>query len=811
VDGGTQLNKPMNADRTRWLVYFGTFLTAASVLELEVAWTRIISVMSWHHFTYMIISIALLGFGSAGSYLALRGAKARDGFGDLSRYAFLYSIAILVSLILVTRIDFDALLITKDLKELLKLLLIECLLATPFFFAGLTLSHIITRFQGDIHRVYFADLVGASAGCLLSVVAIQTIGATNAVFLAAVLAGAVGLLFQAAESGWRRPKAWALFGLSLAVLLVGVWKNPYLVYPTARKGTSFIANRAKGPWAIEDSHWTVLARIDVAKPLMQGLPAFASNVSPRRRNYQWENRFIGQDGMAPTWMLRSDGDVKKMEFLDGFLQGAPYVIQKSPRVLVIGVGGGIDVLIALYNGAKHVVGAEVNSYTVRAITEKWADFTGNIFNRPDVEIIASEGRHFLSRGKDSFDVIQLSGVDTWAAALAGGYVATETYLYTVEGVMAAMEHLTPNGVLSYSRFVLDPPGETLRLAGVMAEGLRRRGVANPGLNVVIVNGSLWADTLVKNTPFTREEVEALRTWAKTNEFGILFDPFARNDERYELLLRGSPNLIERFYRESRFNLSPPTDDRPFFFNYEKWRNFVTELKDQRLFPAPSAILPMVSALGLILLLATFGILIPMHRQRLVGVPGAWSSIVYFGSLGLGFMFVEIALIQKLMVFLGGPMYSLAFTLFVILFFSGLGSYFGRKWRALETLTTLAILIPTVIVLMSIVLSAAVPRLLGMALPLRIMIGILVISPVAFVIGLPFPVGLTIVGRVSPNWVPWAWAINAFTTVLGTLLAVLLSMNFGFQNVFTSAAFLYLFALLVMRRLAQRAAAAGPDP
>jgi spermidine synthase len=514
--------------------------------------------------------------------------------------------------------------------------------------------------------------------------------------------------------------------------------------------------------------------------------------------------------MAPTWMLRSDGDVKKMEFLDGFLQGAPYAIQKSPRVLVIGVGGGIDVLIALYNGAKHVVGAEVNSYTVRAIKEKWADFTGNIFNRPDVEIVASEGRHFLSGGKDSFDVIQLSGVDTWAAALAGGYVATETYLYTVEGVMAAMEHLTPNGVLSYSRFVLDPPGETLRLAGVMAEGLRRRGVANPGLHVVIVNGSLWADTLVKNTPFTREEVDALRTWAKANEFGILFDPFARNDERYELVLRGSPNLIERFYRESRFDLSPPTDDRPFFFNYEKWRNFVTELKDQRLFPAPSAILPMVCALGLTMLLATFGILIPMQRQRLAGMPGAWSSIVYFGSLGLGFIFVEIALIQKLMVFLGGPMYSLAFTLFVILFFSGLGSYLGRRWRALETLTTLAILIPTVIVVMNLVLSAAIPRLLGMALPLRIMIGILVISPVAFLIGMPFPLGLTIVGRLSPSWVPWAWAINAFTTVLGTLLAVLLSMHFGFQKVFLSAAFLYLVALLVMRRLAKRATAAGPD-
>ena len=443
--------EPMNADRTRWLVYLGTFLTAASVLELEVAWTRIISVMSWHHFTYMIISIALLGFGSAGSYLAFKGPKPRQGFSGLSRYAFAYSVSVVVSLLLVTRIDFDALLITKSLIELLKLLVVECLLATPFFFAGLTLSHIITRFQEDIHRVYFSDLVGASAGCLVSVVAIPTIGATNAVFLAAVLAGAVGLLFQIAEEGWRRPKAWALFGISVLVLLVGVWKNPYLVYPTARKGTSFIANRTQGPWAIEDSHWTVLARIDVAKPMMQGLPAFASNVSPRHSNYQWENRFIGQDGMAPTWMLRSDGDLKKMEFLDGFLQGAPYAIQKSPQVLVIGVGGGIDVLIGLYNGAKHVVGAEVNSYTVRAIKQKWAGFTGNIFNRPDVEIIATEGRHFLSRNKDRFDVIQLSGVDTWAAALAGGYVATETYLYTVEGVMAAMEHLTPNGVLSYSR------------------------------------------------------------------------------------------------------------------------------------------------------------------------------------------------------------------------------------------------------------------------------------------------------------------------------------------------------------------------
>jgi hypothetical protein len=506
-------------------------------------------------------------------------------------------------------------------------------------------------------------------------------------------------------------------------------------------------------------------------------------------------------------MLSSDGDIKKMEFLDGYLQAAPYVIQKSPQVLVIGVGGGPDVLIALYHEAKHVVGVEVNSYTVRAIKEKWADFTGNIFNRPDVEIINNEGRHFLSRNNDSFDVIQLSGVDTWAAVLAGGYVATETYLYTVEGVMAAMEHLTPNGVLSYSRLVPDPPGETLRLAGLMAEGLRRRGVANPGLQVVIIKGSLWADTLVKNCPFTAAEVGALRTWAKQNEFDVLFDPFGQNDPRYELVLRGSPDRVEQFYGENLFDLSPPTDDRPFFFNYEKWRNLVMELKLQRLAPAPSAILPMLCALGLSMLLATLGILMPMCRHRVAGMPGAGSSIVYFGSLGLGFIFVEIALIQKLMVFLGGPTYSLAFTLFIILSFSGLGSYFSRRWRALEALTLLAILIPVVIVLMSIVLSVAIPHLLGLALPLRIMVGILVISPVAFLIGMPFPLGLTIVGRLSPGWVPWAWAINSFTTVLGTLLAVLLSMHFGFHRVFLLAAFLYLLALLAMRRLARRAAAA----
>jgi hypothetical protein len=342
----------------------------------------------------------------------------------------------------------------------------------------------------------------------------------------------------------------------------------------------------------------------------------------------------------------------------------------------------------------------------------------------------------------------------------------------------------------------------------MAEGLRRRGVANPALHVVIINGSLWADTLVKSTPFTREEVSALRTWARVNEFGILFDPFAQNDQRYELVLRGTPSLIERFYRESPFDISPPTDDRPFFFNYEKWRNFLGELKDQRLFPAPSAILPMVCALALTSLLAAFGILIPMYRQRLVGVPGAGSSILYFASLGLGFIFVEIALIQKLMVFLGGPTYSLAFTLFVILFFSGLGSYFGRKWMAFNALTTLAIVIPAVIVLMSIVLSVAIPHLLGLALPLRIIIGILIIGPVAFLIGMPFPLGLSVVGRLYPGWVPWAWAINSFTTVLGTLLAVLLSMHLGFQKVFLSAAILYLFALLVMRRLAQRTAGCG---
>ena len=463
-------------NRSKWLVYLGTFLTAASVLELEVALTRIISVMSWPHFTYMIISIALLGFGWAGSYLVLKGGTTEQhGFGDLSRYAFAYSISIVVSLLLVTSVECDVLLITRSIGELLKLLMIESLLAVPFFFAGLTLSHIVAQFQADIHRVYFADLLGASVGCLLSVAAIPSLGATNAVFLAAVLAGVVGLIFQAAESSLKRPKPWALFGFSALTLGLGIWIDPYLVNPAPLK-LAFARVSAK---AIEDSHWSMLARIDVYKPVIRWIPSCGSEISRRRWDTIWETRFITQDGAAPSWMFRSDGDVKKMEFLDGFMSGAPYVIQKAPRVLVIGVGGGIDVLIGLYNGAKHIVGAEVNSYMVHAIKEKWAKFTGNIFNRPDVEIVVSEGRHFLSKSTDRFDIIQLSGVDTWAATLAGGHVATETYLYTVEGMVAAMQRLTPNGVMAYSRGVLDPPGETLRLAGVMAAGLRRprRGYA----------------------------------------------------------------------------------------------------------------------------------------------------------------------------------------------------------------------------------------------------------------------------------------------------------------------------------------------
>ncbi len=794
-------------------IYVSTFMIAFCTLVFEIALTRIFSVLTWHHFTPMIVSIALLGFGVAGSFITLRNkaGSTRLSSAFIARNAFLFGFSTVFSVLLITRIHFEPLAITKDWTQLLSLFSYYILLTIPFFFAGLCLGSIVSLYQKDISRVYFSDLLGASAGSLVSALAIKTLGVTNLVFLIALLGGITGLIMDSFQKGWGNGKNWLKVSFLALCLAAGLYFDPYLVHVPPSKPLFYGANPWKTDSDIVFSRWSVVGRIDITRPIRRHLSAFGGEVSSLARDVQWEHIFIYQDGQAPTGILKTDGNLSKMPFLANYLQAAPYALKKNPKVLVIGIGGGIDGLIALAHNATEVTGVDINPFITDAITRKYAGYAGGIFNRPDVDIIIAEGRHFLSRTDGRYDVIQLSGVDTFTALASGAYALAETYLYTTEAIKDYWNHLSEDGVLSFSRWYFKPPRETLRLGAMMVQAMEEMGVAEPSRHIAIINGASWAETLLKKTPFSLEEMEVVRGWARGNRFELMYDPEVPMNSEFDRVLRSPRRQREEFFRRYVYNVRPASDDRPFFFDYYKWRHLFRKESGKYGFVAtnmPLSLWTLVLSLVQILLLAVLGILYPQLKlkEALTAKRGKLAVVCYFGALGLGFIFIEIALIQKLMVFLGGPTYSFSITLFSILLFSGIGSYFTRRVKAAPK--KIFIVLPVFLVLLSLgvsqALSLAIPHWLGFSLPLRAVLAILVLAPLAFVMGMPFPSGIRLLSRYEPGLVPWAWATNSFLTVFGSIFCIFLSMMLGFQFVFVLAGLIYALGFLFIQPLVRRA-------
>lgn len=788
-------------------ILLSTFLIAFSTLLFEIALTRIFSVLSWHHFTPMIISIALLGFGVAGSFLTLRNRKDPSLLSSafIARNAFWFGFSALFSILLITRIHFEPLAIAKDWTQLLSLFSYYVLLTIPFFFAGLCLGAIITLYSKDINRVYFSDLLGASIGSLVSTFAIHYLGVTNIVFLIALLGGITGLIMDSFHKGLGNAKNWLKVGFFALCLAAGLYFNPYLVHVPSSKPLFHAANPWKGENDIASSRWSVVGRIDITKPIRRILSAFGGDISPNVRHTQWEHLFIYQDGQAPTGILKSDGDISKMPFLQNYLQAAPYAVKKNPTVLVIGIGGGIDGLIALSHGATHVTGVDVNPLIIDAITRKYARYAGGIFNRPNMKMIVAEGRHFLSKTKDRYDVIQLSGVDTFTALASGAYALTESYLYTTEAMKDYWNHLTAEGILSFSRWYFKPPRETLRLTAMMVKAMEDMGVAEPSSHIVIVNGKSWAETLLKKTPFSPQEIENIRDWAQANTFQIMYDPYTNMNSEFDTVIRSDARQREAFFARYIYHVSPASDNKPFFFDYYKWKHLFR--KESGLYGyiatnIPLSLWTLILSLIQILSLALFGILYPHFKLK--DAPkarqGKLAIVFYFGALGLGFIFIEIALIQKLMVFLGGPTYSLSITLFSILLFSGFGSYFTKRLdsRPQKIFLVLPFLLLILAFGVNHILTLVIPHWLNFGLPVRSLLAVLVLAPLAFVMGMPFPSGIRLLSRYEPGLVPWAWAINSFMTVFGSLFCIFLSMLLGFQTVFVIAGLIYLLGFMFIR-------------
>ncbi|MFN2426928.1 MAG: hypothetical protein ABR587_10840 [Candidatus Binatia bacterium] len=802
--------------RPNWGVYAALLLTSAALLTLEISLTRFFSHTIWYHFAYLTISVALLGFGATGSIVAaFPGMVARLG------QRFLVAMLVVAALVTVGGLAFLSQfpleienLTNKPFHFSLSLLVYYVVVGTPFLLAGFSISVPFAAWPKMMGRLYFWDLLGAAAGCAVVVSLIEPLGVPGLVFAAAGLMLLSAAALSAAGGGTRSGAALAAIGVAV-IVLAGPAGHDLPVKVTSSKSL-FGVEKTYPSETDKFTKWTAINRVDAfgwdhpsPDSLWSGIglsKRWTADLPPVAR--------LTYDGGNGSDIYGSGGDiVGEFEFLEHHLLRTPYLVLDKPKVLVIGVGGGIDLFNAIKQGARHVTGAELQPETVGLLRGRLREFTDGFYHRDDVALVASEGRHFVRKTDQTFDLVQISFVDTFAAQSAGAYVLAESYLYTVEAMEDYFRRLGPDGIVTTVMgeivFEGQAPPLTTRLALIGYRALQRQGAPDPGRNIIVV-GSVTegtfaqnASVMVKKTPFTPQEIERVAGFAAESGFTMVYAPGIAGS-RLSVLLGPDEDAREAAIDAELFNVEASYDSNPFFYNVGKWSNFSPGNSIYFLMPG-SFMGQLVLVLMVVqsTLLGMVLVITPLLFGARGGLraPGVLSYLAYFLALGVGFMFVEISFVQSFVLFLGSPTYALSVTIFALLLFSGIGSLASTRFAAAPeaALRRLAPAIAILIVLYAFGLSHVFDAALHLEIGPRILIAVLAQMPIGLTLGMFMPLGIACVAREHPRLVPWAWGVNGVGSVSGTTLAVLLAMAMGFRTVAITAAVLYLVGTALLMR------------
>ena len=790
---------------------FAVGLVSAGVLAYEVLLARLFSIVQWYHFAYMVISIALLGYGASGTFLALmRDRLEARASAVFAISAALFGVTAVACFALAERVPFNALELIWDPGQLLYLGALYAILFVPFFCGALCVGLALACFAEPVGRIYRADLLGAGAGALGILGLLFLVVPSRALELIGALGALAAALTSLAEPAGRarlRALGYAAGAAAMAFALPPAWTalqlSPY-------KGLSQ-ALRMPGA-AVEVERSSPLGLLSVVRsPQIPFRHAPGQSLNNLIEPAAQIGVFTDGEGLSPITAF--DGDLRPFAYLDFTTASLPYHLLDRPRVLVLGAGGGADVLLALYHQARTIDAVELNPQLVELVRGRYAGFAGHLYERPDVRVHIGEARGFVGASEHRHDLIQIPPLDAFAAAAAGTISLSESFVYTIEAFETYLDHLAPGGYLAITRWLKLPPRDSAKLFLTALRALERRGVAEAARQLALIRSWETTTLLVKNGPLTPEDIARIRTFVDERSFDVAWYPGMRADEanRYNLLeepyfFEAARGLIEDpagFVARYKFDLTPATDDRPYFFDFFKW----AALPELWMVSAQSGgalldwgYLILTATLVQAALLSLVLVLLPLWLGTKDGCSAGRGRIaVYFGAIGLAFLFVEIASIQRFTLFLAHPLYAIGVVLAGFLVFAGIGSGIAptlERRLADQRIGALGCAIAA-IVLLAILYILALPPLFAalVALPelARIALSLALIAPLAFFMGMPFPLALARVRSDTPHLVPWAWAINGCASVLSAILSTLLAMTFGTRAVVFTAAGLYLIA------------------
>lgn len=789
------------------------FLLSGCALAYEILLMRLFSIIQWHHFAYMIIGLALLGYGASGTIVSLLQRQARQYFYALYiMTVLLFALSSMVSFQLAQKIPFNAEVFMWDSQQLIYLAVLMLLLSVPFFFAASAICIAFVRFQKSLSKVYAADLAGAAAGSLLIILLLFQFQPQHALVVISLMAIFSAIIVIPALSPQTSRKS---IPLVFIVALLVAFNALYLkLDPSPYKPLSQVMQIQGSEIIHVDSSphglLTVVKNEQIPFRDAPGLSLTASQaILPQLGLFH--------DAGNAVAINRFPSDSQEMAYLANLTSAAAYVIGKPQAALIVGTGGGTDLLQALYFGVQQIDALETNPRVVSLVDRVFGEYSGSLYSHERVTVHTTEVRDHLGSAHQKYPLIQLSLVD--ASSASGMQSLNESYLYTREALRLYLDHLATNGYLSLTRWISLPPRDSLKLFNTAVTVLKGLGVGDASQHIVFIRNWQTATILVKKQPFNQNELDLLREFNRANAFDAVWMPGMESSEanRYNRLSSAifheaisailSDEQRQKFLDNYKFNLEAATDDKPFFHHFFRWKTFneLLALRNQGGMPLIEwSYLVLFATLAISVVSSIVLILIPLllfakKSQKPVTPVSRLRVVYYFFAIGIAFLMIEIAFMQKFVLLLHHPIYSYSAILAIFLLFAGIGSHVSgrllKSWRIKTVLWFSCLGIGLLGLGYLWLLEPVFEIATTLAMPYKVLLSILLLGPLAFFMGMPFPAGLSLLAEKAERYIPWAWGINGCASVISASLSTLLAIELGFNAVISIALALYLSILL----------------
>jgi len=767
------------------LLFVGIFLASMSGIILEISLTRIFSAAIWYHFAFVAISVALIGLGASGLLVHYRLEKLKENWANDITIASCAGITFILPLSL-----FVMHVLASDITYLSLFIL---LFSIPFFFVGVVISAAFSAFGRIAGKIYASDLIGASLGALSVVILLSILGGEGTFLLVGVISAVCAVIFSVASKS-KKKILLSLVVIVFASMLLAVneTSQTFSIQTDSRAQKDLPIFLRENPGTrIVYTQWNSFSRIDVVEgptdicdpqktDAIFGQPQCAGEGLVAK---------IFIDGGAGTNIITWDGSPTSRQELSSWMQYLPFTMMDNPKTLIIGSGGGRDVIAAIVSGNKDITSVELNPIIFETV-KRYGEKDGNVYTHPYVDANIDEGRSFVSRSVDKYDIIYIPFVDTWASVSSGGLGVSENFLYTIEGFQEYYDHLTERGKIVTIRWLIDTP----RFVSTFVTLLENNGISqNDAYKHIIIVGSESIEmdpsvtmSVFSKEPFTAKEIEFFVEAFSKNGYKPILIPGQVMVEPYSKLLKDEITLDE-FYALFPTKAHPVTDDSPYFLSFEK--------------PFPKILEHLlylsIGIAGIFLI----GPYIWLKKSSNTSVKNysnltTKSIVLYFAALGFGFILIELALLQKLILFLGNPTMTFALLLFTILLSSGIGSLISVKAVKMNTRNLIFIIsgIAGIGLVYIGFLTPLIHILISESFAVKAATSIGLLFPIGVLMGIPMPTGMRLVKSHVPTFVPWVWAINGGFSVLGAICTVILSIVYGGLYVMLIGILAYLVAL-----------------